>query len=213
MSVGQRDVLGNLSVFPEKADSSTMSSLTGPGWFGPALGEDGTGAKPGAGRRPPLDSPATAGAPQGRPVTSPQELLTAFVNGGPAGSTEVWHVEGALLTGRHTPLAIRVGAAVLVRTELPGGFTDLLAALEQALGDAGLRRIEARTVLGHVIGIEVAGVRGSEWDLWATDAETGHEVLKQRALGEIAEHIDPDEPARRAREEESLQRIERNLWP
>lgn len=162
---------------------------------------------------PPPDSPATAGTPQDHPGTSPQELLIAFVNGEPAGSAGVWHVEGPLLTGRGTPLAIRVAAAVLVRTELPGGFTDLLAALEQALGDAGLSRIEERTVLGHVIGIEVAGIRGSEWDLWATDAETGHEALKQRALGEIIEYIDPNEPARRAREEESLQRIERDLWP
>ncbi len=162
---------------------------------------------------PPPDNPATAETPQDHPGTSPQELLAAFVNGESAGSTGVWRTEGPLLTGRETPLAIRVAEAVLVRTELPGGFTDLLAVLEQALGDAGLTRIEERTVLGHVIGIEVAGVRGSEWDLWATDAATGHEALKQRTLGEIAEHIDPDEPARRAREEESLQRIERDLWP
>lgn len=162
---------------------------------------------------PPPDDPTTAGAPHGPPTASPQELLSAFVNGEPAGSAGVWRVEGPLLTGREMPLAIRVAEAVLVRTELPGGFTDLLAALEQALDHAGLCRIEERTVLGHVIGIEVAGVRGSEWDLWATDATTGHEALKQRALGEIAEHIDPDEPARRAREEESLQRLERDLWP
>lgn len=162
---------------------------------------------------PPSDNPATAGTPQGHSGPASQELLTAFVNGEPADSAGVWRIEGPLLTGRETPLAIRVAEAVLVRTELPGGFTDLLAVLEQALGDAGLSRIEERTVLGHVIGIEVAGVRGSEWDLWATDAETGHEALKQRALGEIVEHINPDEPARRAREEESLQRIERDLWP
>lgn len=162
---------------------------------------------------PPIDRPPDAGAPQGGSAPSSQELLAAFVNGEPAGATGVWRVEGPLLTGRQTPLAIRVADAVLVRTELPGGFTDLLAALERALDHAGLCRIEERTVLGHVIGIEVAGVRGSEWDLWATDAETGHGALKQHALGEIAEHIDPDEPARRAREEAWLQRIERNLWP
>lgn len=162
---------------------------------------------------PPSDTPAAAGTPQDRPETSPQELLTAFVSGEPAGSRGAWRIEGPLLMGREIPLAIRVADAVLVRAELPEDFTDLLGVLEQALGDAGLNRIEERTVLGHVIGIEVAGLRGSEWDLWATDAETGHEALKQRALGEIAEHIDPDEPARRAREEESLQRMERDLWP
>lgn len=163
---------------------------------------------------PPPDDPTTAGTRPDNPGTSPQQLLTAFVGGEPAGSAGDWRIEGPLLTGRETPLAIRVAAdAVLVRAELPEDFTNLLAVLEQALGDAGLSRIEERTVLGHVIGIEVAGLRGSEWDLWATDAQTGHDALKQRALGEIADYIDPDEPARRARQEEDLQRIERDLWP
>lgn len=147
-------------------------------------------------------------------LASPRELLDAFLKGEPhSASTTGWHVEGPLLVGREAPLAIRVAEAVLVRAELADELADSIGTLEQALGDAGLSRIEKRTVLGHVIGIEVAGIRGSEWDLWATDAEAGHDALQRRALGEVAERIDADEPVRRAREEELLDRIERDLWP
>lgn len=147
-------------------------------------------------------------------LASLRELLDAFLKGEPrSASTAGWRLEGPLLVGREAPLAIRVAEAVLVRAELADELGDMIGALEQALRGAGLSRIEERTVLGHVIGIEVAGIRGSEWDLWATDAEAGHDALKRRALGEVAEHIDADEPARRAREEELLDRIERDLWP
>lgn len=143
---------------------------------------------------------------------SPEELLAAYAEGADSGTAGAWRIEGTMLVGRGIPLAIRLPGAVLTRHDLPEDLGELTGALADALAGAGLHRVEERTVLGHVVGIEVAGVRGSEWDLWAVDAETGHEALKAQALGELADQIDPEEPARRAREEQTLQEIERDLW-
>lgn len=161
---------------------------------------------------PPLNGSSMPGAPR-VPPRPPRELLDAFVQGDPAGSAAGWRIEGPVLMGGEMPLAIRVAEATLVRVELADEFASLVAELERALGDAGSSRIEERTVLGHVIAIETAGIRGSEWDLWAPDAQTGHEALKREALGDVADRVDPDEPARRARQQEFLEEIERDLWP
>lgn len=161
---------------------------------------------------PPLDGGPMPGAPR-VPPAPPRELLDAFVQGDPGSSAAGWRIEGPMLVGGDIPLAIRVAEATLVRVELADEFAALVAELERALGDAGLSRIEERTVLGHVIAIEMAGMRGSEWDLWAPSAQAGHEALKRQALGELADRIDPDEPARRARQQEFLEQIERGLWP
>lgn len=157
----------------------------------------------------PVGKPDTPGLP----LTSTRELLDAFLQGEPSVSAAAWRIEGPVLIGGNAPLGIRVAEAVLVRAELPDEFAGMIAGLEQALEDAGLSRIEERTVLGHVIGIELAGIRGSEWDLWASDAQTGHNALKRQALGELADRIDAEEPARRARQDELLGQIERDLWP
>lgn len=143
---------------------------------------------------------------------SPLALLGAYLDGTRAGAVDPWRIEGRVLVGRGLPLAIRLSEAVLILHEVPEDLADLTEPLERALTEAGLHRVEERTVLGHVVGIEVAGVRGVEWDLWAAEAERGHEDLKAEALGDVAERIDSDEPARRAREEETLQQIERDLW-
>lgn len=168
----------------------------------------------------PDESPSPYGVPNAAesspdPSTIPApELLAAFVRGEQGRAATGWRIEGPVLVGGATSLAIRLSSdAVLVRAELPDELAEQTAQVAEALTEAGLHHIEERTVLGHVIGIEVAGIRGSEWDLWATEAAVGHTALKERALGDIAERIDPEEPARRAREEDSLRQLERDLWP
>lgn len=162
---------------------------------------------------PPLDRSAATPGPPGEPASPPARLLAGFVRGEGTGAAAEWRLEGTLLVGRDTPLAIRLAGAVLLRRELPDDVDDLRAALEEVLAQAGMRCVEERAVLGHVIGIEVAALRDCDWDLWADDPDRGHAALRARALGEVAERIDPDEPARREREAQALDHLERRLWP
>lgn len=159
-----------------------------------------------------MPPPYGASDPDEPPLT-PAGLLSAFVQGAQRGTAGSWRVEGPLLVGRDTPLAIRLEDAALVRQDLPPGAEDLRQACAEALAQANMRCVEQRTVLGHVVGIEVAGLRDAEWDLWAPDPETGHAALRARALGDVADRVDPEEPARREREAASLAEIERDLWP
>jgi hypothetical protein len=162
---------------------------------------------------PAAGSPADSSS--GSPSGSPEELLSGFLQGDQAGVAGEWRIEGALLLGRETSLAIRLSGAALVRHDLPPGAEadQLRQPLETALQKAGMRFIEERTVLGHVVGIEVSSLRGAEWDLWGVDPDTAHAALRARALGEVAERVDPEEPARRMQEAESLEELERRLWP
>lgn len=158
--------------------------------------------------------PPPYGVPgSGEPVATPGELLAGFAQGTRGDATAgSWRIEGELLTGRDTPIAIRLHGAALLRHDLSGDMGELHRACAAALAQAGMRCIEACTVLGHVVGIETAGLRDADWDLWAPDADTGHTALQTRALGEMAERIDPHEPTRRNREAETLAEIERDLW-
>lgn len=160
--------------------------------------------------------PPPYGQPEG-PVQGRDELVEGFLEGQSRGSADIFSVEGELLSGRDAALAIRVPAAgtrvSLVRNDCPDEAAEAREALTGLLHGAGLQCVEELAVLGHVVGIEVAGLRGSEWDLWADDADAGRAALATRALGEIADHIDFDEPARRAATDEQLHQIERGLWP
>lgn len=160
--------------------------------------------------------PPPYGQPDG-PVRGRDELVEGFLDGQSRGSADIFSVEGELLSGRDVALAIRVPAAgtrvALVRNDCPGEAAEAREVLTGLLHTAGMRCVEELAVLGHVVGIEVAGLRGSEWDLWADDADAGRAALATRALGEIADHIDFEEPARRAATDEQLHQIERGLWP
>lgn len=156
--------------------------------------------------------PGWYGQPEG-PRRPRDELLAEFLEGASQGVAEDMRIEGDLLVGHDTGLAIRLPTGLLVRSDSPEEAADLCHELEQRLADAGMARVDEQTVLGMVVGIEVAGLRGSEWDLWAADADSGREALAHRALGEMADRIDPDEPARREQTEASLREIERGLWP
>ena len=65
------------------------------------------------GRLNAADSPA--GSSSGSPSGSPEELLSGFLQGDQAGVSGEWRIEGALLLGRETSLAIRLSGAALVR--------------------------------------------------------------------------------------------------
>lgn len=158
--------------------------------------------------------PPPFGKPAG-PERASDDLLRAYLGGESSGHSDDFRIEDAMLVadGRAL-LAIRLGGpgqAVLVRSDLPAGVEVLRDALEATLAEAGIGLVEADTVLGGVVGIEIGGVRGAVWDLWARGAEQARETLRLRALGEIADAVDPGVLAEREQLDATLAELERGL--
>lgn len=157
--------------------------------------------------------PPPFGVPSG-PSWASEQLLEHYVAGAQAGSSPDARIERAVLMSRgevDQPVAIHLGAAVLLRdAELPD-VAALRSALEQALHAAGMVLIERDATLAGVVGIEFTGLRGEAWSLWARDAEEGHAALAQQAAGEVADMLDHDDARRRAEVDAALDEIERQL--
>lgn len=158
--------------------------------------------------------PPPYGGPSG-PELPREQLLGHYLGGGASGWSEHLRIEEALLVGAgYVPLAIRLGeGAVLVREDLPDdeAVASLRDALLAALGDAGIGLVDEDATLGGVVGIEVAGVRGGIWSLWARDPEEGQSVLERRALGEVADFVDTDQLRRQQEIDATLADMERDL--
>jgi hypothetical protein len=165
--------------------------------------------------------PPTFGAPTGPSMSTP-ELLAAYLDGARRGVSPEARVRGELLEAHDHALAVRLDDAVVVRLHLPGVQhlpPDVLAirdALHEVLTTAGMALVEEDSPLAGIVGIEVAGLRGEAWSLWAQDPERGRIALARRAHGDV-----PDVPgmldAERSRRQEeadieaTLAEIERDL--
>lgn len=156
--------------------------------------------------------PPPYGSPSG-PELPQEELLAHYLSGGASGWSEHLRIEEVLLVGAgYVPLAIRLQeGAVLVREDLPDdeAVASLRDALLAALGEAGINLVDEDATLGGVVGIEVAGIRGGIWSLWARDAEEGQSALERRALGEVADFVDPDQLRRQQEIDATLADMER----
>ncbi|MEX2619811.1 MAG: hypothetical protein WD250_06290 [Egibacteraceae bacterium] len=157
-----------------------------------------------------LPLPHPFGAPRGPEVTTP-DLFARWVGGSTAGVSPDAHLEGCLLLAGDHPLAIRIEGAVLVRDHLPDAVHALRGALERFLETQGLALIEQDAPLGALVGIEVSGLRGDAWSLWARDPDEGHAALVQRAAADMPGLLDGDEARRRAEVDATLAEIERHL--
>lgn len=157
---------------------------------------------------PPYGSPSGPELPRG-------QLLAHYLEGGESGWCEGLRVEQTLLVGAgYAPLAIRLQeGVVLVREDLPEEDTvaSLREALLAALREAGIDLVDEDATLAGVVGIEVAGVRGGIWSLWARDATEGQSALQRRALGEVADLVDADQPRRQQEIDATLADMERRL--
>lgn len=157
-----------------------------------------------------LPLPHPFGAPRGPRVTTP-ELLARWVDGSTAGVSPDAHLEGALLLAGDHPLAIRMEGAVLVRDQVPGDVAALRGTLERFLESEGLQLVEEDAPLGALVGIEVSGLRGDAWSLWARDPDEGRAALVQRAAADMPGLLDGDEARRRAEVDSTLAEIERHM--
>lgn len=109
-----------------------------------------------------------------------------FARGERAGHSEWFHAEGpTLLAGRDVTAALRIAAGiVLVRRDVPDGFDAARRMIEDALEDIGLRLLDPDTLLRVPVGIQLAGLRLSTWDLWIDDLEQAFAALRQAAAGD-----------------------------
>lgn len=152
--------------------------------------------------------PPPFGASHGPTVTEGQ-LLARWMDGERNGVCAVAHLEGCLLVVGDHPLAIRIDGAVLVRDEVPGDVGGMRSTLERFLEGAGMALVEPDSPLGALVGIEVAGLRGDAWSLWARDADEGQAALARRAVGDMPGLLDSDAAQRRAEVDAALAEIER----
>lgn len=157
-----------------------------------------------------LPLPHPFGAPRGPQLTTP-ELLARWMEGSTAGMSPEAHLEGALLLAGDHPLAIRIDGAVLVRDQVPGPVTGLRRQLERFLAGEGMRLVEEDAPLGALVGIEVSGLRGDAWSLWARDPEEGQAALIARAAADMPGLADNEDARRRAEVDATLAEIERRL--
>lgn len=159
---------------------------------------------------PPLPPPF--GVPEGPTMTTP-ELVAAFLSGARAGSSSQARIEEPVLMVLDVSLAIRIGPAVLVRDHVPPDVTPLRDQLFEALRDDGAELVEEDSVLGAAVGIEVTGLRGESWSLWARDADRARDELTRRTVGEGIGFIEAEQARQQDQEQMDavLDRLEREL--
>lgn len=160
--------------------------------------------------RPPLPPPF--GVPPG-PAMSTSELLAAYLAGAEAGSSPDGHIETSVLMARDHSLAIRADAAVLVRDQVPPAVSAVREQLFAALRDTGMDLVEEDSVLAGALGIEVTGLRGEPWSLWARDPDAARAVLARRTVGDVPGVLEAADARRQAEAEVEavLERLEREL--
>lgn len=158
--------------------------------------------------------PPPYGSPSG-PQLPRDQLLARYLEGGESGWCEGLRIEGSLLVGAgYAPLAIRLEQGILlVREDLPDeeAVRALRDSLITSLRHAGSDLVDEDATLGGVVGIEVAGIRGGIWSLWAHDSSEGQSALQRRALGDVAEILDVDQAQRQQEIDATLAEIERRL--
>lgn len=154
--------------------------------------------------------PPPFGASPG-PQVPTSELFERWIEGETAGACSEAHLEGPMLVAGDHPLAIRIDGAVLIRDQVPGDVGAMREALEQFLHDAGMALVEEDAPLGALVGIEVSGLRGDAWSLWARDPEEGQAALVRRAAPDMPGLLDDDSAQRRAEIDAALAEIERRL--
>jgi len=129
--------------------------------------------------RPPFSQPTGPRVPDAA-------VVDAFARGEATGHSPRLHAEAdVLLVDRADAVALRlVPRALLVRVDGTEAAATIVPVVEQALTDAGLERLDERTLLGVPVALQLVGVRLSEWDLWGDDIDVAFAALRAIAAGE-----------------------------
>jgi len=130
------------------------------------------------GLRPPFAQPTG-------PRVSDAAVVRSFARAEPTGHSPRLHAEGnVLLADRADAVALRLEPrALLVRVDGTEETATVVPVVEQALGAAGLVRLDERTLLGVPVALQLVGLRLSEWDLWGDDIDAAFAALRTVATG------------------------------
>lgn len=131
--------------------------------------------------RPPFTQPSGPRVPDA-------VVVTEFARGEPCGHSLRLHAEAnVLFADRADAVALRlVPRALLVRVDGTEETATIVPVVEQALTDAGLERLDERTLLGVPVALQLVGLRLSEWDLWGDDIDVAFAALRAVAAGEFS---------------------------
>ncbi len=131
--------------------------------------------------RPPFTQPCGPRVPDAA-------VVTEFARGKLFGHSLRLHAEAnVLFADRADAVALRlVPRALLVRVDGTEETTTIMPVVEQALIDAGLERLDERTLLGVPVALQLVGLRLSEWDLWGDDIDVAFAALRAVAAGECS---------------------------
>lgn len=122
------------------------------------------------------------------PPADDRSVLAAFIEGKPAGHSDMLHVEEqALVAGGDVAVALRLApGVVLVRADVPDGLTGARSEVEEALRARSWELFDEETLLAAPIAMQVLGLRVSSWDLWGCNVDEAFAVLRRCAVGEQA---------------------------
>ena len=119
------------------------------------------------------------------PRADDDAVVRAFIRAEAAPHSERLHVEGpVLLADRDVPAALRIGArSVLVRLDVPDDLLPTRQAVEAVLAAEGLTLLDHDNQLALAVGLQMVGLRLSDWDLWGADIDDAFADLRTAAVG------------------------------
>jgi hypothetical protein len=120
------------------------------------------------------------------PLFGDAEVVSAFVDGEPAGRSERFHLEGSvLIAGFDLAMGMRISPdTVLVRRNLPPDIADHKRLIEQVLTERGLTLLDEETLLATPVAVQWLALRASSWDLWGRDIDESFAALRTAAVGD-----------------------------
>ncbi len=112
-------------------------------------------------------------------------VVRAFLSGDIPPHSARLHVEGpVLMADRDVPLGLRLSpTAALLRVDLSDEVAEVRRAVEAVLSADGLTLLDEESPLGIAVGVQMAGLRASTWDLWGADIDEAFAALRQAAVG------------------------------
>ncbi|MDP8975099.1 MAG: hypothetical protein M3N28_01775 [Actinomycetota bacterium] len=114
------------------------------------------------------------------------DVVLAFIEGQPAGHSERFHLEGAVLVaGFDLAMGMRIGVdTILVRVDVPADAEDHKAIIKEVLAEQGMTLLDEETVLATPVAVQWLALRASTWDLWGRDIDESFAALRTAAVGD-----------------------------
>lgn len=120
-------------------------------------------------------------------------MVAGFVAGATAGFCDELHIEERLLFfQRMTLIAVLVEPrTLLIKNEEAAEIDRCGTRVQEVLERHDLKLVDGDTALGDIAAIQLAGIRGSTWDLWGRDRSSALQALRSTVAGDDLEPSAP----------------------